>query len=270
MIRKAAFAGSFYDSDPELLKRDFEDWFAKAEVPELKSELAGLLSPHAGYMYSGFCAAHSYKLLLGRSVKTAIILHPSHRGNHFDFSISPFTEYQTPLGNLKLDEDVAESLFSKGAEVIDPWYHQNEHSMEVQLPFLKYILPDVRIVPVMFGVQNISVSNTLAQILSGIVTDETVVIASTDLSHYHSAKEAGKMDAALISDLVSNNIESLYDSIKHGRTEACGFAGILTLMFLAENIGNGKFKELLYTHSGVTSGDNSQVVGYLSAALSKG
>jgi MEMO1 family protein len=270
VIRKAAFAGSFYDSDPELLLRDFEDWFSKAKEPELKSELAGLVSPHAGYMYSGFCAAHSYKLLTGKSIKTAIILHPSHRGNHFDFSISPFTEYHTPLGNLKLDEDMAEALFSKGAEVIDSWYHQNEHSMEVQLPFLKYILPDVRIVPVMFGVQNISVSRTLAQILADVVTDETVVIVSTDLSHYHSALEAGKMDAALIRDFMSNNIESMYNNIKHGRTEACGFGGILTLMFLAENIGNCKFTELLYTHSGVASGDNSQVVGYLAAALSKG
>jgi len=270
MIRKALFAGSFYDSSSTRLKVEIETWLSSAAIPEITTEIIGVVCPHAGFMYSGLCAAHSYKLLSKKNFKTAVIIHPSHKGNHFSFSVSPFKIYETPLGNLKLNDEIAETLFAKGAEVIDNWYHQNEHSMEVQLPFLAYIKPDVKIVPVMIGNQTPEVSKKLSEVLSGFINEETVVIVSTDLSHYHSAPDAEKMDRTLIENIISLNTESFYNNIKLGTTEACGFSGILTLMDMAKKQPDSGFIELLYTHSGVASGDFGQVVGYLSAVLTRG
>jgi AmmeMemoRadiSam system protein B len=270
MLRKALFAGSFYDSNATRLKQDFEQWFSKAQIPEIKGKVTGVICPHAGYMYSGFCAAHSYKLLSELTLKTAVILHPSHRGNHFSFSVSPYQEYQTPLGNLELDNEMAEYINAQGAEPIDSWYHQNEHSMEVQLPFLVYIKPDIKIVPVMYGFQNPKVSKHLADILNNTLNDDTVAIVSTDLSHYHSAAEAETMDRKLINNIKTIDIEALNTNIQTGESEACDFAGIVTMLYIARQNGNYIFKELLYTNSGVISGDYKQVVGYLSAVAIKG
>ncbi len=270
MLRKAIFAGSFYDSSPSRLKQEIENWINTSRIPALKEEIMGVISPHAGYMYSGFCGAHSYKLLSQKKFKTAIIIHPSHRGNHFSFSVSPYQKYATPLGELSLNAELAEELFAKGAEVIDDWYHQNEHSMEVQLPFLAYLNPEVKVVPIMIGNQTKEVSSRLSELISGYLDKDTVLVVSSDLSHYHSAQEAEEMDRKLIEQIKSKDTDSFYSSIRTGRTEACGFAGIMTLMHLAEKSEGSSFKELLYTHSGAASGDYGQVVGYLSAALLRG
>jgi AmmeMemoRadiSam system protein B len=270
MIRKANFAGSFYDSNPVHLKQDFDKWFQTAQVPVIKGKVMGVICPHAGYMYSGFCAAHSYKLLSTTNVRTAIILHPSHRANHFGFSVSPFREYQTPFGSLELDSEIADKLIRNGSENIDNLYHLKEHSMEIQLPFLKYIKPDLKIVPVMLGLQELTVSKALAEIMADVINDETVIIVSTDLSHYHSAKDAEAMDRKLIEDILAVDPEVLFKNIRHGKTEACGYAGLMTLMFIAKLMIKSGFTELYYTHSGISSGDFQQVVGYLAAALNRG
>jgi len=270
MLRKAMFSGSFYDSNPNRLQVTFENWFNQAETPDIKGKIIGVICPHAGYIYSGFCAAHSYKILFERNVKTAIIVHPSHRGNHFGFSVSPYREYQTPLGNLYRNDEMAEELLKYGAEEIDDWYHQNEHSLEVQLPFVHYLNPEINIVPVMIGNQSLNVSNKLSEVLFKVLTDEVVIIVSTDLSHYHSADEAKALDRLLITRMISKDLEDFYNNIRTGKIEACGFAGIMTLMQLSNHITDSHIQELFYTHSGITSGDFNQVVGYLSATLTKG
>ncbi len=270
MIRKAVYAGSFYEASPIILKKQFDKWFSEAILPNDINKVQGVICPHAGYVYSGACAAYSYKLLSLQTFKTAIIIHPSHRGNHFSLSVSPYSEYETPMGILKQDIPLADVIKSKGLQDIDASYHQNEHSMEVQLPFLAYINPEIKIVPVMIGNQTDEASRQLADILVSVVNekpDDIVIIASTDLSHYHSAEEASRMDRKLIEYVKSNDIKELYNHLMHGKIEACGFAGVLTLMLLANMLKPEKMIELNYTHSGYTSNDYAQVVGYLSAAL---
>jgi len=270
MLRKSAYAGSFYDASPDMLRKQFDKWFSQAELPANPDKVYGVICPHAGYIYSGACASYSYKLLSQYNFKTAIIIHPSHRGNHFGSSISPFAEYQTPLGNLHIDTQLAEILSDRGFTAIDSSYHQNEHSMEVQLPFLAYINPDIKVLPIMIGNQNDAVSLQLAEILAEVMRDrqdETVIIVSTDLSHYHSAKEAERMDNKLIEYVLNSNPEELYDNIVRGKIEACGFAGVLSLLYLAKLPPEMKPVKLNYTHSGYASKDFEQVVGYFSAAL---
>lgn len=270
MVRKAIYAGSFYDSDPNQLLKDFSKWFEQAKLPEQIGKAFGVISPHAGFIYSGPCAAHAYKLLSQTSFQTAVIIHPSHRGNHFRYSVSPYDEYITPLGNLKLDEVMADKIRQGGAEEIDAMYHQNEHSMEVQLPFLKYARPDAKAVPVMIGIQDLTTAEKLAENLSDLIDDNTVIIVSTDLSHYYDAKEAERLDRRFIADVLSGDPKQLYEDIRTGRCEACGFAGVLTLMLLSRTQSKAQISELIYTNSGEASGDFSQVVGYFAASFSKG
>ena len=270
MTRNTAYAGSFYDASPDVIRKQFDKWFARAVLPTGITNVRGVICPHAGFVYSGACAAHSYKLLSQQKFKTAIILHPSHRGNHFGFSVSPFTTYKTPLGELLLDIDIANILINNGSQQIDASYHQTEHSMEVQLPFLTYINPKVKIVPVMIGNQTNEVSLELAEILSEVISkqpNDIVVIVSTDLSHYHTSEEAEQMDKSLIEYVINNDIPEFYHNIMHGKIEACGFAGIMSLLYLAKHYQDEKIIELNYTHSGYVSKDFEQVVGYLSAAL---
>ncbi len=263
------YAGSFYDSDSNRLLRDFSKWFGQASLPDVKGRVRGVISPHAGFIYSGPCAAYSYKLLAQTSFQTAVILHPSHRANHFRYSVSPYNEYATPLGNLKLNVQMADKIRQGGAEEIEAAYHQNEHSMEVQLPFLKYAKPDAKVVPVMIGIQDMTTAEKLANNLSATIDEDTVIIVSTDLSHYYDAKEAERLDRRFINDVSDGKAEQLYNDIRTGQCEACGFAGVLTLMLLSQKSGNSIITELQYTNSGDASGDYSQVVGYFSAVVSK-
>jgi MEMO1 family protein len=271
MVRKARYAGSFYDSSPQALTGLFKQWFEQASLPDYDDNTIGVICPHAGYIYSGSCAAYSYKLLSQHPFKKAVIIHPSHRGNHFGYSLSPFTEYQTPLGTLIGSKELDDAM-AAGSDQIDLTYHENEHSMEVQLPFLKYINPDVEILPIMLGNQCDKVSVKLAELLLALLdhdNNETVIIVSTDLSHYLSAHEAENMDGKLIGQVLDNDIDNFYHSITSRRTEACGFGGILSLMHLTHSLESSYFRKLHYTHSGYASGDLDQVVGYLAAALFK-
>jgi len=268
MLRRAQFAGGFYDASPERLRHSFDKWFATATLPEGLAQPLGVIVPHAGYIYSGACAAYAYKLLSHYDIHTAVLIHPSHRANHFGYSVSPYTEYQTPLGQLKRRDDWAEGL--SGAETVDSYYHQNEHSMEVQLPFLVYIKPQITVLPVMIGRQSRPVSEVLANEIFTLVKAEwkhTIIIVSTDLSHYHNIREAERLDKALIEHLTQGRLEEFYDSIVTQKTEACGYAGVLSLMYMQKKFPSTRMVELHYTHSGFTSGDFSQVVGYLAAAM---
>jgi hypothetical protein len=270
MIRKAIYSGSFYEDNPAKLKLHMDKWFRDIEAKVNSEAPIGLICPHAGYMYSGFCAATAYKTLENKDIKTSIIVHPSHRANHFGLSISPFTEYETPFGNLLLDGDIAQSLCNESTEVIDAEYHQSEHSMEVQLPFLYYLNPNIKVVPIMIGNQNKRISQVLSEMLIKYTDKETVIIVSSDLSHYHTAEIATQMDRVLINNIIALDTDSFYKDTFSRETEACGFAGILTMMNIAKLLDESKITELMYTHSGFTSGDFNQVVGYLSAILYRG
>lgn len=270
LISKAVYAGSFYDDNPSTLRSQLDYWFAQAVIPEYTEKIKCIISPHAGYEYSGFCAAHAYKLMRKQQYKTAIIIHPSHQRAGFAFSVNQYEQYQTPLGNLNLRKDWADKLIQAGSAVIDHSYHQQEHSMEVQLPFIAYLDLDIRILPIMMGNQNPKVGLALATALWELILtepDDTIVIISTDLSHYHSQSIATKKDRQLIDLLVANATNEFWIQIKNSSIEACGFGGLLVMLHLATLWGKCSFSELLYTDSGDKTRDKTQVVGYLSAAL---
>ncbi len=271
MLRKTKFAGSFYPRFAEPLARDMNDWFSAIQTSYVGEHVLGVIVPHAGYMYSGACAAYGFHRLLDQKIESFIILHPSHRGEGFDFSLSPFTRYETPFGEIEYDPAIYEMIQMRENRKIDNWYHENEHSMEIQLPFIKKYFDGIPINAIMIGNQCEEVSHRLALQLSDIIAKANkriAVVVSTDLSHYRPSDKAEKLDAQFCKYVRDIDPAALSQAIINGNCEACGFGGVLSLLHLAKLYRNPSCRILNYTHSGKVSGANDQVVGYLSAAIS--
>lgn len=271
MIRKAIHSGTFYPRFGYAIISQIASW-ANLKPPSPTSEkTVALLVPHAGYMYSGAITARAYHKISNEAVDAFVILHPSHHSAEFDFSVSSFMQYETPLGNLLLDSECYAAL-TEGDRPAKPWlrYHEQEHSMEIQLPMIKYFFPDAKVCPVMLGRQNYDNSMLIAKKIEYLLRQTSrriVVIASSDLSHYHSADKTKIMDA-LLAELVRDvKLDELWATVRSGEVEACGIGTILSMMALNEVVPESRLQMLEYAHSGETSGNDSQVVGYLTARL---
>lgn len=271
MLRKTAHAGSFYPRFGEQIAPQFEAWTAGQTVATADENILGLIVPHAGYMYSGQCAALGFNYISGQAFDTFVILHPSHHAIHFDYSISSFDEYDTPFGKLEQDQQLYKAL-TKGNRYLSPELklHEAEHSMEIQLPLIKYYFPEARICPIMIGKPYPEVAVQLARKLQEAISASNKkigIIVSTDLSHYYNADKAEKMDALILKYIMGFDPDALWQSVISKRCEACGIGGLLTLLELSRFYEHTQAKIINYTHSGKVTGDNQQVVGYLSAVL---
>jgi AmmeMemoRadiSam system protein B/AmmeMemoRadiSam system protein A len=251
IIKKPNVAGYFYPKDKDELSSMISAYLSYPEKNFTK--IKGIVSPHAGYIYSGPVAAYGYKQIENEDYETVIIIAPSHYSHFYGFSIPNATHYETPLGLVEFSEK-NEELRKDSNFFYDLSIHEKEHAIEVQIPFLQKVLKKFKIIPIVVG--DIE-PKTLADILSKYIDDKTLVIASSDLSHYHSYEEARSIDAFCV-----NSIPILdFENMKY--CEACGKIPILTLMYLAKKFGwEGKLID--YRNSGDTSGDKSRVVGYAS------
>lgn len=271
MIRKMAHAGSFYPRFGEQISAQIERWTAKLHPAGPNENCLGLIVPHAGYVYSGACAARGFHYIAEQQFDTFVILHPSHHGLHFDYSVSPFEQYDTPLGQIDLDIQLYELLAGDaGNSPNERRLHEVEHSLEIQLPLIKYFFPEVRICPVMIGRPYPEVATRLAASLSHAIAasgKRVGIIVSTDLSHYYDSDTAEKMDGLITRYIMSLEADALWQSVIGKRCEACGIGGLLTLLDYAKQFPSARAKVIQYTHSGKVSGDNQQVVGYLSALV---
>lgn len=269
-IRQPAVAGSFYPDNPDLLSQDLQKCFRQAPKQSIPGELIGLISPHAGYIYSGGVAAHAYKLLEGSDIETVIVLAPSHRYRFKGASLYDKGPYLTPLGMIPVDQDLAAKIHTR-SDVIGFYEnaHLEEHSLEVQLPFLQHVLGDFHLVPILMGhPNNLEIYREIAEAIAEEVKGKKVVIvASSDLSHFHPYNKAVTLDN-LVGDYVkAYDPESLYHALAEGKCEACGSGAIISVMLAARSLGANKATILHYANSGDVSLDQSSVVGYMAAAL---
>ncbi len=270
VLRKTTHAGSFYPRFGDQISAQIERWTANQPVAGINEDCLGLIVPHAGYVYSGACAARAYHYISAQHFDTLVILHPSHQGIHFDWSLSPFDEYETPLGRLQQDAGLYELLSRDSQASQEKRLHELEHSMEIQLPLIKYFYPETLICPVMIGRPHPEVAMRLAEKLREAIaaSDRKVgIIVSTDLSHYYDSDRAEKMDSLITRYIMSLDADALWQSVISKRCEACGIGGLLTLIHYAGAWDEARAKVIEYTHSGKVSGDNQQVVGYLSALI---
>jgi AmmeMemoRadiSam system protein B len=270
-IREPAVAGMFYPGDRLTLDREVDALIKRAEVRKIKGELRGLISPHAGYIYSGYTAASGYRLLEGKSVQTVVIIAPSHREYFRGISVFSGSAYSTPLGILEVDDELRSELVREGG-VIEASLsgHREEHAIEVQLPFLQKVLADFRILPIVMGDQGRDFCVALGKRLGKILRERNaLLVASSDLSHYYPYDVACKLDQVVINDVQEFSEERLLKDLDSQRAEACGGGPIVAMLIAAKELGADKVEVLHYCNSGDVTGDKDGVVGYLSAAVMK-
>ena len=272
-VRKPAVAGSFYPSDRGELGRLIDECFlhplGPGKLPPSAPGSANLVScvvPHAGYVYSGPVAAHSYLHVSSLpDPELIIIVAPNHYGIGSGVSSYKGGAWETPLGKMSVDEEGAKKLASAAGVVdFDPEAHRLEHSLEVQLPFLQRLYGDkVPFIPVSLAFQDPGTTAEVAKGVAAVLRDRrAVLVASSDFTHYEPADQAKKKDLALAKEIVSMDTEAFYSTLERLQVTACGFGAIATVMAASKALGLGRGELLKYASSGDTTGDNSQVVGY--------
>lgn len=275
-IRKPSAAGLFYPADPGSLK-GLIDQYTGAEGRLKGRRIFSLIVPHAGYQYSGPIAGLAYRELKGRDIRRVVVISPSHREAFDSVSIYPGDYYESPLGRVPIDRDFRGRLerhceiteVSYRGHSLPPGAEFGEHALEVQIPFLQQVLEDFLLVPLVMGTQDFNTSSRLGSALAELCDDQpTLVVASSDLSHFHSYEDAREMDLKLVDAISRMDYFSISNLIQIGEVEACGGGPIIAAMVAAENLGAAESRVLDYKNSGdVESGSRGRVVGYTSAVL---
>ena len=266
-VRPAVWAGQFYDSDPKRLSAQLQEYLAAAPQKAL-ADIIGLIVPHAGYIYSGRTAARAYRLVQGGGFETVVVVGPSHRVAFEGCSICPRGGFQTPLGTALVDEDLASALIKESGFGYRAEAYAQEHSLEVQIPFIQTVLPGARIVPVVMVYPSRKTVQVLAQALSKIRgRKKFLVVASTDLSHFLSKEEARTLDAETTGLIQNLKTDALLRKYERNENVFCGGGGVLTLLTYAQLTGKASVEVLGRADSSEAGGPEDSVVGYLAAAV---
>jgi AmmeMemoRadiSam system protein B/AmmeMemoRadiSam system protein A len=269
-VRPAAVAGSFYPADAAQLTKMLDA--ALAEVPAATGErVVALIAPHAGYEYSARVAAYSYARIAGANFKRVVVIGPSHIEAFGYSSVYDGQAYTTPLGQVAVDREFAKKLAKADPSIrLSGMGHdftagaRGEHSVEVQLPFLQKMLGQFVVVPVVMGDQSYEASRALGVALAELLKNdkETLIVASSDLSHYHDYATATAMDGHLLKAATDGDYFSISRNNEVRVWEACGAAPIVAAMIASERLGAAHPRLLKYANSGDVTGDKTRVVGY--------
>ncbi len=268
-IRDSVIAGSWYPGEPTTLRSEIARYLDKVPPLDIGGNLVALIAPHAGYMYSGLVAAHAYKLLQHQPFDCVMVLAPSHRAHFRGASIYDQGGFRTPLGIVSIQRDLVQGLLGhRGFKGYLPQAHDQEHSLEIQLPFLQCVLGSFQLVPVVMGDQSLSFCEEAAEAIAVECSGKNVLlVASSDLSHYHPYSEAKKLDQVVLDHIAAFDAEGLSRELNRGTCEACGAGPMVTAMLASQRLGANKSKVLHYANSGDVTDDRSGVVGYMAAAF---
>ncbi|MFW6129489.1 MAG: AmmeMemoRadiSam system protein B [Candidatus Aminicenantaceae bacterium] len=270
-IRKPVWAGKFYDADAESLSEQIDQFLKRAKQPSSSLEdISALIIPHAGHQYSGMVAASVYKTVQGKNYETVVIIGPSHHYGFHGCSIYPKGGYQSPLGIVNIDSQMAEELSLASGFNYIPKAHLKEHCIEVQIPFIQKILPHANIVPIIMGAPSEKIINTLAFALTKALKGKKVlIIASTDMSHFYPKKQANKQDLETISLIENIKIKPLLNKVLNRENIMCGGGPVLSTLIHLQQKGEFKVHTLHYADSSQFGGTKDKVVGYFAAAITK-
>jgi AmmeMemoRadiSam system protein B len=270
-VRTAAVAGSWYPGTAPAIAAEVDRYLEAVGEVTAPGRLIALVSPHAGLRYSGPVAAYGYGLLRDRSPLTVVLVGPSHRAAFEGVAVHAHGAWETPLGQAPVDEPLAETLLGAGSGLFeDAVVHRDEHSLEMQMPFLQRLVPELRVVPAMMGTQSRPEVDALAAALAKALAgrEDAVMVASSDLSHFHPADVANREDAVAVEQVGRFDVDALMRRLEKHHNVACGGGPIVAVMKAARALGANRATVLKYADSGdVEDGDKGRVVGYLSAAL---
>ena len=278
-VRSPAVAGSFYPDSPRVLSAQVRKFIDDATLTETDGKLIGLIAPHAGYVYSGHVAGYAYKQLMGHAFDTVVLVGLSHRNPIGTAAIYARGAFRTPLGDIEIDEDLASEIMRLNSDILDlPTAHANEHSLEVQLPFLQHTLSDFRIVTILL--QDDSPENVipLSHAIAEAMADRScLLIGSTDLCHYPTYEAARRSDQITIeaighfdSDYLRQRMDGYMQRqpVQNLHCMMCSTGAIYTTMSVAKALGGNRIEVLKAANSGdVLIGGRDQVVGYMAAGI---
>jgi hypothetical protein len=275
-IRRSVIAGSWYPGSENALAQAVDAYLSAVDQPLIEGELLGLISPHAGYAYSGQTAAYAYAQLQGRTFDTVVLMGPSHRAWVGDYAVSAEDAYQTPLGLVPLDHDFIEAL----AEDIPLRQIRRdvEHSLEIQLPFLQRELEGFRLVPIIMSADDPATARQLAAALARVIAvrsdqgEKTLLVASSDLHHIENYDEVVRRDQPVVEAVEAYDLPALTSRLMAPGSTVCGRMPILAALHAARALGADQARVLHHTTSGDVTGERrpgQYTVGYMAAAIYK-
>ncbi|RMI13586.1 MAG: AmmeMemoRadiSam system protein B [Calditrichaeota bacterium] len=267
-VRPPGVAGLFYPSDKVALERELSLMLENSPRLDLPRPVRGSIVPHAGIVYSGGVAARAYRQLIGIDYEVIAVVALSHVEQYPMATVYPGRALQTPLGEVPLDTALAREITTRYPQIrlSIQGYASDEHSLEVQLPFIQWVQPNTPILPLMMGEQSPEAIDLLTEALTNILKGRNfLIIGTTDLSHYYPSVYARALDQVAINDVERFSPERLLEDIREQRCEMCSYGAALVAMRVAKAAGAQDARVLLYRNSGDISGDHSRVVGYLAA-----
>ena len=276
-VRESAIAGTWYPGSAPALRRTVEGYLAQVEPTRLPGKPLALVSPHAGYAYSGSTAAHAFAQIRGHTYARVLLIGPLHRpiwGSRLGpFMVPAEAAYRTPLGDVPLDREFITALGEKvGLTAVR---RDEEHALEIELPFLQVVLGPFQLVPIMFG-EHISEPGALTRVdqlasaLAALWDEHTLMVASTDLCHLENYADVVRIDKKLVSRVAAFDVDGLAKALVAEEVQACGATGLVTALRAAQRVGATAAQVLAYAASGDITGDKRPgvyTVGYLAAAV---
>ncbi len=274
-VRPSPIAGTWYDSNPVRLAEEVDGYIENADLPELPGEVIALVAPHAGFRYSGPVAGHAFKTVKGKSFDQVVVISPMHQYYPQPLLTTGHDAYQTPLGTIPLAveaiSEIDQQLRIRTDLSLTPVKYDQEHSLEIELPFLQRSLKNpFHLIPIMLRSQNREVSKTLGEILGDVLRDKScLIVASSDLSHFYHETQANQLDQNVLRQIADFSPEGLYEIQERGQGQACGLAPIAASLWAAKTLGAEDVTILNYDTSGSSTGDHTSVVGYGAAAITR-
>jgi len=283
-VRPSPIAGAWYEGNPKTLARIVDQYLDQAELPELPGEVIAVIAPHAGHKYSGAVAGYAFAAVRGETLRRSAqgrpfdlvaILSPMHQPYYESLLTTAHEAYATPLGEVPVDKEVIADLDARLRTVLGegltPVAYDQEHSLEIELPFLQRALAEeFKLLPVMVRAQSAKVSQLLGAALAETLCGKNaLIVASTDLSHFYTQKEAVAFDTEMLRRIESFSPEDVFRAEKDEQGFACGLGALTAVLWAARALGADTVKVLRHATSGDVTGDFSSVVGYGAAVVLK-
>jgi MEMO1 family protein len=274
-VRPSPITGTWYSADPTQLRETIDGYLTKASNPALTGEVIGLVAPHAGYRFSGHVAGHAFKTIQGRTYNTVLVISPMHQYHPQPVLTSAHRAYKTPLGEIPLANEklraINNALQQRTGLTLTPIKHDQEHSLEIELPFLQVALNDeFDLIPIMLRDQTREIAKSLGEVLGETLkVQNCLMVASSDLSHFYAENKANQLDERVLSTLTDFSPDNLFDLKASGEGQACGLAPMAAVLWASRKMGADQVTLLKYDTSASTTGDRSSVVGYAAAAITR-
>jgi len=280
-IRPSPIAGTWYSANPVKLQSSIMQYLSEARLPDIQGEIVALIVPHAGHVYSGLTAAHAFKAIEGMSFERVVVISPLHQYYPQPILTSGHQAYETPLGLIPVDlagvEAVNAGLMASMDVQLTPLRHDQEHSLEIELPFLQCVLSEpFSLIPIMLRDQSARLAKSLGHILAGLLRQgKTLLVASTDLSHFYTRSTANRLDKTILAAMEAFDPQQLYRLAASGEGQACGLAAVAAVLWAAQDHGtdaegmHSKVTVVDYRTSADVTHDSSSVVGYGAAVITR-